>query len=81
VSTLSLVVIFLSFAASLFAMREIKFLVQEDEKHLYQIIRASSLIAMAISPYFLPEPWNAIAVFLGFLGLILSFILKSKADF
>jgi len=51
-------------------MREIKFLVQEDEKHLYQIIPASSLIAMAISPYFLPEPWNAIAVFLGFLGLI-----------
>jgi hypothetical protein len=81
VSTLSVAVIFLSFAASLFAFREIKFLVRDDDRHLYQIIWASSLISMAISPYFLPEPWNAIAVFSGFLGLILSFILKSKADF
>jgi hypothetical protein len=33
---------------------------------------------MTITPYFLPEPWNTIAVLLGLLGLVVSFFLRPR---
>jgi hypothetical protein len=71
---LSVLIMFLSFAAVLFLLRELKILAEGDVQS-YQIVRAISLLAMTITPYFLPEPWNSIAVLLGLLALLVSFFL------
>ena len=76
-SLLSGVIMFLSFAAGLFAVREIKILVEGDVER-YQVVRATSLITMAITPYFIPDPWSSVAIIAGLLGLVLSFFLKPK---
>ena len=76
-SLLSVVIMFLSFAAGLFAIREIKILAEGDVER-YQVVRAISLITMTITPYFIPDPWNNVAVVAGLLGLVVSFFLKPK---
>jgi hypothetical protein len=76
-SFLSVVIMFLSFGAGLFAVRELKMLAEGDVER-YQIVRAISLVAMTITPYVLPEPWNTVAVLAGLLGLAGSFFLKPK---
>jgi hypothetical protein len=76
-SLLSVLVMFLSFCAGLFALRELKMLAEEDVER-YQVVRAVSLIAMTITPYFFAEPWNGVAVLAGFTGLIVSFFLRPK---
>jgi hypothetical protein len=76
-SLLSGVIMFLSFAAGLFAVREIKILAEGDVER-YQVVRAASLITMAITPYFIPDPWSSVAIIAGLLGLVLSFFLKPK---
>ena len=76
-SLLSGVIMFLSFAAGLFAVREIKILAEGDVER-YQVVRAASLITMAITPYFIPDPWSNVAIIVGLLGLVLSFFLKPK---
>jgi len=79
-SLLSVVIMFLSFAAGLFAIRELKILAEGDVKR-YQVVRAISLITMTIAPYFIPDPWNNVAVIAGLLGLVVSFFLKPKGYF
>ena len=54
-SLLSVVIMFLSFAAGLFAIRELKILAEGDVER-YQVVRAISLITMTIAPYFIPDP-------------------------
>jgi hypothetical protein len=76
-SFLSILTMILSFAAGLFALREIKIFV-EGEAERYQVVRAFSLITMTITPYFTPEPWNSVAVLAGLLGLAISFFLRPK---
>jgi hypothetical protein len=76
-SLLSVVIMFLSFAAGLFAIRELKILAEGDVER-YQVVRAISLITMTIAPYFIPDPWNNAAVIAGLLGLVASFFLKPK---
>jgi hypothetical protein len=76
-SFLSVLIMFLSFGAGLFALRELKMLAEGDVER-YQVVRAISLVTMTITPYFLPEPWNAGAVLVGLLGLAWSFFLKPK---
>jgi hypothetical protein len=76
-SLLSVVIMFLSFAAGLFAIRELKILAEGDVER-YQVVRAISLITMTVSPYFIPDPWNSVAVIAGLLGLAVSFFLKPK---
>ena len=76
-SLLSGVIMFLSFAAGLFAVREIKILAEGDVER-YQVVRAASLITMAITPYFIPDPWSSVAIIAGLLGLVFSFFLKPK---
>jgi hypothetical protein len=76
-SLLSVFTMFLSFAAGLFAIRELKILTQGDVER-YQVVRAISLVTMTIAPYFIPDPWNNVAVISGLLGLIVSFFLKPK---
>jgi hypothetical protein len=76
-SLLSLVIMFLSLAAGLFAIRELKILAEGDVER-YQVVRAISLITTAITPYFIPDPWNNVAVITGLLGLVVSFFLKPK---
>jgi hypothetical protein len=76
-SFLSVVIMFLSFGAGLFAVRELKMLAEGDVER-YQIVRAISLVTMTITPYVLPEPWNTVAVLAGLLGLAGSFFLKPK---
>jgi hypothetical protein len=76
-SFLSLLTMVLSFVAGLFAVREIKILAEGDVER-YQIIRAISLVTMTITPYFMPEPWNTIAVLGGLAGLVVSFFLRPK---
>jgi hypothetical protein len=76
-SLLSGVIMFLSFAAGLFAIREIKILAEGDVER-YQVVRAASLIIMAIPPYFIPDPWSNIAIIAGLLGFVLSFFMKPK---
>jgi hypothetical protein len=76
-SLLSVVIMFLSFAAGLFAIRELKILAEGDVGR-YQVVRAISLITMTIAPYFIPDPWNSVAVIAGLLGLVVSFFLKAK---
>jgi hypothetical protein len=76
-SFLSILTIFLSFGAGLFAIREIKILAEGDAER-YQVVRAISLVTMTITPYFTPEPWNTVAVLAGLLGLVLSFFLRPK---
>ena len=66
-SLLSVVIMFLSFAAGLFAIREIKILAEGDVER-YQVVRAISLITMTIAPYFIPDPWNNVAVTRGIIG-------------
>ena len=51
----------LSFVAGLFAMRELKILAEGDVER-YQVVRAISLAAMTITPYFMPDPWGGIAL-------------------
>ena len=68
---------FLSFGAGLFAMRELKIIADGDVER-YQVIRAISLILMAGAPYFIPDPWNTVAVLAGLLALLTSFFLKPK---
>jgi hypothetical protein len=76
-SLLSVAIMFLSFAAGLFAIRELKILAEGDVER-YQVVRAISLITMTITPYFIPDPWNNVAVIAGLLGLVVSFFLKPK---
>jgi hypothetical protein len=76
-SFLSVLIMFLSFGAGLFAVRELKMLAEGDVER-YQVVRAISLVTMTITPYFLPEPWNTAAVIAGLLGLVGSFFLKPK---
>jgi hypothetical protein len=76
-SFLSVLIMFLSFGAGLFAVRELKMLAEGDAER-YQVVRAISLVTMTITPYVLPEPWNTVAVLAGLLGLIGSFFLKPK---
>ena len=76
-SFLSVLIMFLSFGAGLFAVRELKMLAEGDVER-YQIVRAISLVTMTITPYVLPEPWNTVAVLVGLLGLVGSFFLKPK---
>ena len=74
---LSVVIMFLSFAAGLFAIRELKILAEGDFER-YQVVRAISLVTMTIAPYFIPDPWNSVGVIAGLLGLVVSFFLKPK---
>jgi hypothetical protein len=76
-SPLSILTMILSCVASLFLIRELKILAEGDVER-YQIIRAISLVTMSITPYFMPEPWNSIAVIAGLLGLVVSFFLRPK---
>jgi hypothetical protein len=76
-SFLSVFIMFLSFGAGLFAVRELKMLAEGDVES-YQVVRAISLIAMTITPYVAPEPWNDIAVMAGLLGVVVSFFLRPK---
>ena len=76
-SFLSVLIMFLSFGAGLFAVRELKMLAEGDVER-YQMVRAISLVTMTITPYVLPEPWNTVAVLAGLLGLAGSFFLKPK---
>ena len=76
-SFLSVLIMFLSFGAGLFAVRELKMLAEGDAER-YQVVRAISLVTMTITPYVLPEPWNTVAVLAGLLGLVGSFFLKPK---
>jgi hypothetical protein len=76
-SFLSIVTMILSFIAGLFAIRELKILAEGDAER-YQVVRAISLVTMTITPYFMPEPWNSVAVLAGLGGLIASFFLRPK---
>jgi hypothetical protein len=76
-SFLSVLIMFLSFGAGLFAVRELKMLAEGDVER-YQVVRAISLVTMTITPYVLPEPWDTVAVLAGLLGLVGSFFLKPK---
>jgi hypothetical protein len=76
-SLLSVVIMFLSFAAGLFVIRELKILAEGDVER-YQVVRAISLITITFAPYFIPDPWNNAAVIAGLLGLVVSFFLKPK---
>jgi hypothetical protein len=49
-SVLSIFTMVLSFVAGLFALRELKILIEGDVER-YQIVRALSLITMTITPY------------------------------
>ena len=79
-SLLSVAIMFLSFAAGLFAIRELKILAEGDIER-YQVVRAISLITMTIAPYFIPEPWNSVVVLAGLVGLAISFFLRPKGCF
>jgi hypothetical protein len=76
-SFLSIFTMILSCIAGLFAVRELKILAEGDVER-YQIVRAISLVTMAITPYFMPEPWNSAAVLAGLVGLVVSFFLRPK---
>ena len=76
-SFLSILTIILSCIASLFLVRELKILAEGDVER-YQIVRAISLAAMTITPYFMPDPWGGIAVIAGLLGVVVSFFLRPK---
>jgi uncharacterized membrane protein len=76
-SFLSVFIMFLSFAAGLFAIGELKILAQTGVER-YQVVRAVSLVTMTIAPYLIPDPWNNVAVIAGLLGLVVSFLLKPK---
>jgi hypothetical protein len=76
-SFLSIFTMILSCIAGLFAVRELKILAEGDVER-YQVVRAISLVTMAITPYFMPEPWNSAAVLAGLVGLVVSFFLRPK---
>jgi hypothetical protein len=76
-SFFSVLIMFLSFGAGLFAVRELKILTEGDVER-YQVVRAVSLVTMTITPYFIPDPWNNVAVLAGLLGLVASFFLRPK---
>ena len=76
-SFISVLTMVLSLVAGLFAVRELKILAEGDVER-YQIVRAISLVTMTITPYFMPEPWNSIAVLAGAVGLVVSFFLRPK---
>ena len=63
-SALSIFTMILSFVAGLFALRELKILIEGDVER-YQIVRAMSLITMTIAPYLMPDPWNSVTVLAG----------------
>ena len=73
-SFFSVLIMFLSFGAGLFAVRELKILTEGDVER-YQVVRAVSLVTMTITPYFIPDPWNNVAVLAGLLRLVASFFL------
>ena len=58
-SVLSTFTTILSFVAGLFALRELKILIEGDVER-YQIVRALSLITMTITPYLMPDPSNSV---------------------
>jgi hypothetical protein len=74
-SVLSIFTMVLSFVAGLFALRELKILIEGDVER-YQIVRALSLITMTITPYLMPDPWNSVTVIAGSVGLVASFIVN-----
>jgi hypothetical protein len=76
-SFLSVFIMFLSFGAGLFAVRELKILAEGDAER-YQVVRGISLVTMTIAPYLIPEPWNSVAVLAGLVGLVISFFLRPK---
>jgi hypothetical protein len=76
-SVLSIFTTILSFVAGLFALRELKILIEGDVER-YQIVRAISLITMTITPYIMPDPWNSVSVLGGSLGLVASFIVEPR---
>ena len=67
----------LSFVAGLFALRELKILIEGDVER-YQIVRAISLITMTITPYLMSDPWNSVAVIAGSVGLVASFVVEPR---
>jgi hypothetical protein len=67
----------LSFVAGLFALRELKILIEGDVER-YQIVRAISLITMTIAPYLMPDPWNSVTVLAGAVGLVASFVVERR---
>ncbi len=74
-SLFSFFIMFLSFGAGLFAIREVKILA-EGEIECYQVVRAISLLTMAVTPYFIPDPWNNLAIVAGLSGFTASFFLR-----
>jgi len=76
-SVLSIFTMILSFAAGLFALRELKILIEGDVER-YQIVRAISLITMTVTPYLMPDPWNSAAVIAGSVGLVASLVVRPK---
>ena len=76
-SVLSIFTMILSFVAGLFALRELKILIEGDVER-YQIVRAISLITMTITPYLMADPWNSVAVIAGSVGLVASFIVEPR---
>ena len=76
-SVLSIFTMILSFVAGLFALRELKILIEGDVER-YQIIRAISLITMTITPYLMSDPWNSVTVIAGSVGLVASFVVAPR---
>lgn len=74
---LSIFTMVLSFVAGLFALRELKTLIEGDVER-YQIVRAISLITMTITPYLMPDPWNCVPVIAGSVGLVASFVVQPR---
>ena len=67
----------LSFVAGLFALRELKILIEGGVER-YQIVRAMALITMTIAPYLMPDPWNSVTVLAGAVGLVASFVVEAR---
>jgi hypothetical protein len=76
-SVLSIFTMILSFVAGLFALRELKIMIEGDVER-YQIVRAISLITMTITLYLMADPWNSVAVIAGSVGLVASFIVEPR---
>jgi hypothetical protein len=76
-SFFSVITIILSCIGGLFAVRQLK-IVAEGDVERYQVVRAISLVTMAIAPYLMPEPWNTVTVLAGSGGLLISFFLRPK---
>ena len=76
-SFLSVFTTVVSFVAGLFALRELKILIEGDFER-YQIVRALSLITMTVTPYLMPDPWNSVTVIAGSVGLVASFVVEPR---